>query len=301
MFRERIHEQYQHLSPRFRSLADYILENTLEVSFLTATQLAQRVGVDPATVVRFSQELGYSGYRALSREIKDFVNHQLNLRHTRQESSVAGSPEHVGAMLDALSDRVLDMKAEARAFVDAARCIHHAQRVIVTGASFAAHLAVLWSTYLELLGIPCRAVPLNSTQTALLLRDIGEGDLLIVISLGLSLDTESGRLLQAARQLGTQTVSVTATPNALSARAADVNLVAPVRTSQGYPSFDAVAIQLSILWQTLIALNPGKAERNVRSALEGIGRLEEGREEASAFEVAALMRLWNQPAPRKER
>ena len=41
MFRDKIQGQYEELSPRFRSLADFILENTLDVGFLTATELAQ--------------------------------------------------------------------------------------------------------------------------------------------------------------------------------------------------------------------------------------------------------------------
>ena len=40
MFRERIEEHYGNLTPGFRRLADFILNQTLDVAFLTATELS---------------------------------------------------------------------------------------------------------------------------------------------------------------------------------------------------------------------------------------------------------------------
>ena len=75
MFQDRIRANYDGLTPGFRKLADFIMNSTLDVAFLTATELSRRVGVDPATVVRFAQELGYSGFRELSIEIKRYVRY----------------------------------------------------------------------------------------------------------------------------------------------------------------------------------------------------------------------------------
>jgi DNA-binding MurR/RpiR family transcriptional regulator len=58
MFQDRIRENYDGLTPGFRRLADFLMTNTLDAAFLTATELSRRVGVDPATVVRFAQEFG---------------------------------------------------------------------------------------------------------------------------------------------------------------------------------------------------------------------------------------------------
>ena len=85
----------------------------MDVGFLTATELARRVGVDPATVVRFSQELGYSGYRELSREIKRYINRQLALRFQKGLPTAEGLEGRTSIFIDELSDRVLDMKADA--------------------------------------------------------------------------------------------------------------------------------------------------------------------------------------------
>ena len=122
MFRNKIQDAYDSLSPRFQRLAQYILENTLDVGFMTATELGSRVSVDPATVVRFAQELGYTGYRELSREIKHYVNEQLALRHRKGLLKHHDFEEKAALILDDMSDRLLDMKADIGLLID--RCPH---------------------------------------------------------------------------------------------------------------------------------------------------------------------------------
>ena len=73
MYREKIREYYDHLSRSYRKVADYIMSNYYEVSFMNAAQLAYAVGVDTTTVVRFSQRLGYNGYPELLNDIREQV------------------------------------------------------------------------------------------------------------------------------------------------------------------------------------------------------------------------------------
>ncbi len=47
---------------------------------MTASELAQELNLDAATVVRFSQQLGYSGYPKLQKEIRQKVKSDLLLR-----------------------------------------------------------------------------------------------------------------------------------------------------------------------------------------------------------------------------
>ncbi len=79
-YEERIREVRGGLSPSFVRLADYLLNSYAEASFLTATELAHTLDLDPATVVRFAQRLGYPGYPELQREIRQKVKDQLLAR-----------------------------------------------------------------------------------------------------------------------------------------------------------------------------------------------------------------------------
>lgn len=294
MFRDKIQARYEELSPRFRTLADFILENTLDVGFLTATELARRVGVDPATVVRFSQELGYSGYRELSREIKRYINQQLALRYQKETAETEGLAAKVGLFTDELTDRILGMKADVGQIAAVAEKIHQAERIFITSTSEGYGVATLWSTYLGLLGMEAYTVQADPARAALLLRDIAETDVLIALSLGLGPGLEVGHLLSAVHAKNVPTIALTTSPTLLPARQADYNLVAPSKTSAGYPSFDTLMALLSILWQALLAIDEQKAHQQIKTTVNALNNLVDQRNKVSAYDVAALLRLWDQ-------
>jgi len=125
MYREKIREYYDHLSRSYRKVADYIMSNYYEVSFMTAAQLAYAVGVDTTTVVRFSQRLGYNGYPELLQDIREqvkaeiyaayepqaltpddpagvFKDRTIQEQENLQQVLVHNPPEHIEATLDKL-------------------------------------------------------------------------------------------------------------------------------------------------------------------------------------------------------
>lgn len=60
--RTRIENEVSRLSRQQQRVANYVLDNPSMVLFAPSTEVAQRAGVNPATVVRFAQSLGYAGY-----------------------------------------------------------------------------------------------------------------------------------------------------------------------------------------------------------------------------------------------
>lgn len=63
---ERISAQQPSLTPRSRTLADYILHNPRKVVFMTIKQLAAACQVSESSVVRFIGQMGYRGYPSSS-------------------------------------------------------------------------------------------------------------------------------------------------------------------------------------------------------------------------------------------
>lgn len=63
--RERLESHLPNLGKKQRVVADYILANPTTILFASAVEVAKSSHVDPATVVRLAQRLGYSGYPEL--------------------------------------------------------------------------------------------------------------------------------------------------------------------------------------------------------------------------------------------
>lgn len=60
-----IRSYYPSFTPAEQKIADFILNNPKEVIYMSVTELAERCGVGDGTVVRFAQDIGFSGYQEL--------------------------------------------------------------------------------------------------------------------------------------------------------------------------------------------------------------------------------------------
>jgi DNA-binding MurR/RpiR family transcriptional regulator len=77
MFKERIGQHYARLGRNQKRIADFLTQEYREAAFMNGSALSQRLDVDPATVTRFAQRLGYAGYPELQREIQELVKEEL--------------------------------------------------------------------------------------------------------------------------------------------------------------------------------------------------------------------------------
>ncbi len=91
-YEERIREKRNSMSKSFAKLADFLLDAYVEAAFMTATELAHALKLDAATVVRFSQYLGYKGFPELQEQIRNRVRDDLLTRPkmAEEEMSVPG-------------------------------------------------------------------------------------------------------------------------------------------------------------------------------------------------------------------
>lgn len=79
-------KQIQMTSSQSRA-AQYITDHYDEAIFMTASKLARQVGVSEATIVRLAQVLGFDGYPAMQRMLREKLQERLTTV-TRLEKSV---------------------------------------------------------------------------------------------------------------------------------------------------------------------------------------------------------------------
>ncbi len=106
-FRRRLEAHLPGLSKSQRRIADYLLTSHDEATFLTAADLARRVEVSEATVVRFATAIGYDGFPALRRQLQELYRNQVTpaIRLQHKLAELAGSQGHI-------LTKVLDMEMQ---------------------------------------------------------------------------------------------------------------------------------------------------------------------------------------------
>lgn len=264
MFRERIKEAYESLTPSFKRLADFILNNELDVAFMTATELAEALGVDAATVVRFSQTLGYSGYRELSRQIKRRVKEDLT-------AGYAGFPEaetdaeRIQALLEhqrhSLGMAVAQVSEKAAAIVD---MLAKAERVWVVGEAMGENLAAMFTDYLRMAGVNAAVLQADPARAAFVIGDLSADDLVLGIGMtGTGVNTAA--VLRAAQEKGAKTAAISVSLVAPPAQVTDHVLVCPAQTPVGVPSIANLVAVMMAVWQALLARDKDRLEARVEA------------------------------------
>ncbi len=75
--KQRIIDKYSHLPQKEKKIADYIIKNHHTLFTMTATDLAKNTETSAATVVRFAQRIGYTGFFQLRAQIINEVKEQM--------------------------------------------------------------------------------------------------------------------------------------------------------------------------------------------------------------------------------
>ena len=298
-FKERIRKAYDRLTPGFRRLADFLTEKTVDAAFLTATELARRVGVDPATVVRFSQELGYTGYRELSREIKAYVRDEVKGNYNRAQMA-EGMAETLEALVEYKTEQVQRFfAADAPAVAKAISAIAEAKRLWVVAEGDAYYVAAFAAKRFGRLGYEARCVAPSMTGTASSLLAMEEGDVMLaIVQEGPGLDV--GYALRLAKEKGVKTICISSENNILPAREAAMLIHVPSDSPVAPFDFSTAMVALSLLWDVVAKERKMEvASADVRRK-EMLERLFKQRLETGEYEIASARKVWEERLKKQE-
>lgn len=210
------------MTPGQKKIADFLRDDPEIVSSLTITRLARKIGVDPASITRFCQSLGFSGYSDFKFSIERNIVSPLPADNAAMEAGDATDRiRGMGAMFQqAIGDTLflLDRHAMARA----ADLLAGAGIVHAYGHGGAAVSAQYAHTLFMQIGIPCYAFSDPSLSTAGA-SQLGKGDVAIgIASSGAS--RVSVDAMTIAKKRGATVISISGFSNSLMGQLADINI-----------------------------------------------------------------------------
>jgi DNA-binding MurR/RpiR family transcriptional regulator len=267
-FEERIREARAEFSPSFATLGEFLLDSYPQVAFLTATELAHTLDLDPATVVRFAQRLGYAGYPELQREIRQKVKSSLLPKRPAEPSSISE------ASAEALGEAIRGLEFARKAFPHTAvesliTALDEAPRVILFAEGMAKGAALYLGRTLEAAGYIIHQAGCSPPELARAVAGIHKGDL----ALALEVEDETpltARALQEAQSAGARTAALVAAPSSQTADSAEIIIASYAVPSKG---MGALLIQ-ALVFAIEAALKQARprryqqAEERVRSAMD---------------------------------
>ncbi len=225
-YEERIRRDRPAMSKSFAKLADFLLDSYIEASFMTASELAHALNLDAATVVRFSQHLGYKGYPELLREIRDKVRQNL-LYHPQDAKDPDSLPGVVSSAMASLSHELDQMwlMLDIDAIEKLVNMIDKARRIILLVESPAQPAAYNLVYFLEQGGFPIYIARPGVIDFARTVHTASQQDLLIAIDVT-GQSPFISRSLAEAKARNIPTAAIVGAASLPTARSASVVLAA---------------------------------------------------------------------------
>ena len=149
-----INERRGDLSKRQRQIAEYIVGNFDKAAYMTAAQLGESVGVSESTVVRFAVELGFDGYPAFQKNLREGTRNRLNsMQRIELASKRIKDDDVLSSVLKADVEKILVTlnEIDREQFNGAVEALVSARNIYITGVRSASALASFTGFYFNLL------------------------------------------------------------------------------------------------------------------------------------------------------
>jgi DNA-binding MurR/RpiR family transcriptional regulator len=222
--RDRVLAHVEELPPQQRAIADYLLENLDTVPFLSVPELARRCHVSEATIVRFGQRIGFSGFAELKMALVELLQNRLGLDSEDTTAQDLGGDliESVAALEERNIRRTVD-SIDREVFAAIAELVFTANHVYTFGMGISAHLAELAAYTLVQIGAAAHPLSTGYSSPREQLVAVSPNDLLLVVSLP-PYSRQTLELVSAAADNGVATVALSDRLSAPAARRARLSL-----------------------------------------------------------------------------
>ncbi|MGN6650875.1 MurR/RpiR family transcriptional regulator [Trinickia sp.] len=259
---------FAELSPQFQAGAAFLLDHPDEVAVLSMRKIAERVQVQPASLVRLSQQLGFPGWN----ELRDLCVARVRTRPepltARARSLMAAGKKDTLAQ-DLLVAQQLNLEATAthneRNVLQAARVLRKARHVHVAG--FRSCYPVAFG-FVYGYGLFRSSVSLLTGEAGTLemqLRAITRESATVVISFA-PYSVEAARVAEVALEKGSRLVAITDSAVSPIALNADSVLIFSHESPSFFPSLVAATALTESLVAQLLALEGADAVEQLEMA-----------------------------------
>jgi DNA-binding MurR/RpiR family transcriptional regulator len=255
-----IQVKFPRLSKGQKLIAEYILKHYDKAAFMTAAKLGVSVGVSESTVVRFANELGYSGYPKLQKALQELIKTKLTTVQrieltndfTSEESALKGvlksDMENLRATLEKINNKT---------FTDVVRSIFAAKKIYIIGLRSSTALAEFLGFYLNIILDNVKIVAYGISDIFEQILNVGEDDLVI----GIGFPRYANRTIEAlsfAQSRNAKVVAITDSLLSPLASKADYTLIA----QSNMASFvDSLVAPLSVINALIIAVGMREKEK----------------------------------------
>ena len=268
-----ISEHYTQLTKSEKQIADYLRKNQEESAFLSVGELAEKLDLSEATLVRFARSLGFDSYPAMREVLQE--NFRRRVTHSARLRSRLDDLREAGDIFERLVVSEMDYMTQSLESVNrdslhqAIELMESRKRIFIFGLGPSVSLVELMRIRLERFGH--QVIPLTTAGREILepLVSMTENDLLFAICF-FDVTPALRLLLDYAQDMRCPVVMLTDTLGSIIGDKATVVLSAKRGPVSG---FHSLVVPMTIINSLLLAVG---GEEN--GAMENLDKLDQLRE-----------------------
>lgn len=264
----RIRERLSFMPTKARRVAEYFLTYPSELAFLSIGEVAEKINVSKAQLVRVARMLDYDGYATLKDAVKNSVMNQLAPSSLVKQESGDDIPNNICRLEHANIDETL-INLRSEDVMQFCRKVKEADVIYCVGWGISALVAE--NLYTRLLELGLRGVLMKRGSTALIeqSRAVSSSDLIIVCELP-SYVIEVTESIKYTREKGAQIITITDSPAAPVCQYSDVQLQISDNTATFGSSIVSAVFLIHILTSVLASSLGEKVQAALKAQLEGL-------------------------------
>ena len=282
-FSQLISDHFNDLTKSEKRIANFLRKNQEESAFLSAGEIASRLGLSEATLVRFARTLGFGSYPSMRSVLQE--NFRRRVTHSSRLRGRLDDLREAGDIFERLTVTEVDYLTQALESINrdemkrAVQLIRSHNRIFVFGLGPSISLVDLLELRLRRFGKD--VVPLKSSGREVLeyLTMMGSDDLLFVICF-FDQNPALKLVLDYGKKVGTTIIMLTDTLDAILGDRVDVILSAK-RGPIG--EFHSLVVPMTVINALLLSLASEEQEKTM--AL--LDKLDNLRDQLKAFNAVA--------------
>ncbi len=257
--RELIHEHFDDLPPQQQAIANYLLDHAREIPFLSIPELAQRTGASEATVVRFSQRIGFEGFAELKMVLLERLRSEMRGSTRSEPDSIAEDDilDSVSKLEQTNLQRTLEA-VDRKEFRSAAALLFKADHIYTFGMGISAYLAELACYLLTQIGLRTTPISTRFSSPREQVVTLRPTDLVLAFSFP-PYSRQTLALLEEANDRGLPTIVITDRYAAPATRVSRHSFIVPSHNMMFTNSVSSVVILLNALVTEIAVRHQGEA------------------------------------------
>ena len=263
-----IRERINTMPTKARRVAEYLLTCPSELAFLSIGEVAEKLSVSKAQLVRVAKMLDFDGYATLKDAVKNSVISQLTPSSLIEYKPGNDIPDNIRCLEHANIDETL-INLSSEDITQFCGKVKNADVIYCVGWGISALVAE--NLYTRLLELGLRGVLMKRGSTALIeqSRAVNSSDLVVVCELP-SYVIEVTESIKYAHEKGAQIITITDSPAAPVCQYADVQLLTSDNTAAFGSSIVSAVFLIHVLTSVLASSLCEKVKAALKAQLEGL-------------------------------